>query len=630
MPFLARQGPTGYVVFFAGLACSAAAFGLLQFSSDLSLLIFARALQGFAAAAITGSASGMLATATGNGPTWLTPAFVQSAAMATAPFTAGFLNDYYTIDAVFYFAYAVVALNMLLAIAAVNIAPVNVASSAGETAGLLGSGATQGGYGTMPTGAAGFSDSPSPCTTPMAPAARSNRDTPTAFAAATPWSPRLLVALFGYSVVALLTSALHSVLPLFVQRRFDWSVLASGYMFVALSAPATVIGLLSGALAARVPKSTRALTAIGFLACLPAFSFLGQLRDNTKLIQHAFLLTLSGISFATGLCGDPLVKEIANAAGSSASQSWSATAHAAALPSLANAWGTLVGPLFAGAVSWLYGWQTMNKSLAIVAAAAGVVSLLFLPGWIRSPGPEIRPGRLEPSSDEESAPLSADDRANRGFFGQSEAYGSKKEGYYAKRQNSDDVSPHTRSDSDRRDRRHRRHFSVDNFSVATTAPGSMDSSTSSVRFQAALETPLQGPVHKRTEMSDSASKSAAERRYVMREAPHAPVTDPLLAAGSLYVIDEERDTARGVESRRQKRRVVVFPEGTAPPGLLERHRHHVVAINALDGTAQMVSDTRDNHAVHVTEEAEDEAAFSEATSRRYVVVVVEGEEAESV
>jgi hypothetical protein len=116
----------------------------------------------------------------------------------------------------------------------------------------------------------------------------------------------------------------------------------------------------------------------------------------------------------------------------------------------------------------------------------------------------------------------------------------------------------------------------------------------------------------------------------MREAPHAPATDPLLAAGSLYVIDEERDTARGVESERQKRRVVVFPEGTAPPELLERHRHHVVAINALDGTAQMVSNSTDNHAVHVSEEnAGDEAAFEETTSRRYVVVVVEGEDAES-
>jgi hypothetical protein len=158
----------------------------------------------------------------------------------------------------------------------------------------------------------------------------------------------------------------------------------------------------------------------------------------------------------------------------------------------------------------------------------------------------------------------------------------------------------------------------------------VDSSTSSVRFQAALETPVHGTLSngaKRPSISDSGSKTSAERRYILREAPHAPATDPLLAAGSLYVIDEERDTAVGVESERQNRRVVVFAEGTAPPELLERHRHHIVAINALDGTAQMVSDSTSDHAVHVTEETgEEEPAFSEATSRRYVVVVVEDED----
>lgn len=58
--------------------------------------------------------------------------------------------------------------------------------------------------------------------------------------------------------------------------------------------------------------------------------------------------------------------------------------------------------------------------------------------------------------------------------------------------------------------------------------------------------------------------------------------------------------------------------------MLQRHRHHVVAINALDGTARMVSDRADSHSVHVTEETGDEEpAFPEATSRRYVVVLVE-------
>lgn len=546
--------------------------------------------------------------------------------MTTAPVIAGLLHDYYNPDAVFYCAYALVALNILLGAVAVNTAPVHQISDGDEVAALLTPEAPRGGYGTMPLAGGEFSDGSSRSASPLLAAARPSRRG--VAAAAAPWNPQLFVALSGYAVIALLNSALQSVLPLFVQRHFNWSVFASGYVFIPLAAPATAIGLISGSFVTRVPRSARFLTTVGFLACLPAFLYLGRLTEDTRLVQHAFLLTLSGISLATGLCGDPLVKEIANVVGSSNGEPWGATAHATVLPNLAHAWGTLVGPLFAGAVSWLWGWQTMNKSLAIVAAATGLASLLFLQGWIGSSSPDSRTGRFRASSDEESAPLLANDHSNRGLCGQ-ETYGSKKEDRYAQSQDSDDVSPHTRGDAERKGRRHRRHFSVDNFSVATTSPGSMDSSTSSVRFQAALETPIQGLVSsgsKRPE-SDSASKTSAERRYVMREAPHAPATDPLLAAGSLYVIDEERETARGVESERQKRRVVVFPEGTAPPELLARHRHHVVAINALDGTAQMVSNTTDNHAVHVTEEnTEDEPAFSEATSRRYVVVVVEGEE----
>jgi hypothetical protein len=444
-------------------------------------------------------------------------------------------------------------------------------------------------------------------------------------------SPRLLVGLYGYLVLALLTSALQGVLPLFVERRFNWSVLATGYTFVPLSAPAALIGPLAGALAVRVPKSTRFLTTVGFLACLPAFLHLGQLGKNTKLIQHPFFLTLGGLSLATGLCGDPLAKEITSVLAYSANDSWSATALATSLPSLAHAWGSLVGPLLAGAVSWLWGWQTMNTTLAAISAATGVASLLFLQGWIGSPSPEIRAHRTEARSDEESAPLLTNDRSSRSLYGSKEEYGGGKGDDGKQRQDSDGVSPHSRTGEDRKSRTHRRHFSVDNFSVATTTtPGSIDSSASSVRFQAALETPTLGAstgVVKRPSMDSAAGKSAAERRFVMREAPHAPATDPLLAAGSLYVIDEERDTGRGVESRRHKRRVVVFAEGSAPPELLARHRHHVVAINALDGTAQMVADSTEDHAVHVTEEAAgDETAFSDATARRYVVVVVEGED----
>ncbi|KAL2128922.1 hypothetical protein VTI74DRAFT_8469 [Chaetomium olivicolor] len=632
MPLLVRQGPTSFAVLLGGFACAVLAFSCLQLSCDLSVLILGRALHGLAAAAITGACSGLLATAvsSGSSSTWspITPTFIQSVAMATAPTVAGFLHDRHDPDAVFYLAYAFIGLNIMISLVAVNKSPIAQSWPREEAEGLLEPGTQNRGYGTLSSHSRDLSGNSSRSVSPTAPPLSGRHSS---LPAAVAWNTRLLIAMGGYLVVGLLTSALQSVLPLFVKRHYGWSVVAAGRTFIPLSAPGAFVGLLSGALAVRVPKSARFLAAIGFLACLPAFLYLGKLRENTPLVQHAFFLTLSGLSFAVGLPGDPLIKEITNTVGSSATDAWSATAHATSLPQLASAWGSLFGPLFAGGINWVCGWQAMSMSLAIVAGAAGVGSLLFLQGWIGQPYPELRTYSNDVGDDEESAPLLANDHAGRNPFGHLDADGSSKGGFHMPRQDSDGVSPHTRSGQHHKHRPHRRHFSVDNFSVASTAaPGSLDSSTSSIRFQAALETPVQGAPHlgaKRAQTSDSASKTSAERRYVMREAPHAPATDPLLAAGSLYVIDEERDTARGIESERQKRRVVVFAEGTAPPELLQRHRHHIVAINALDGTAQMVSNSTDNHAVHVTEETgEEEPDFHEETSRRYVVVVVEGED----
>ncbi|KAK4103373.1 MFS general substrate transporter [Parathielavia hyrcaniae] len=644
IPFFANRGFANYGVFMAGLTCAAAAFALLQLSSGLPFLIIARSLQGLGAAAITKAYTGIRASTANIRATLLTPAFIQSVAMATAPTIAGLLNDHYSIDAVFFCAYALIGLNVVLGLLTFTIlAPAAPVSSASrpespqrDTGGqqepqlmdvrLLPE-SPRGGYGTIPSRIDGSSTEPQRSSSAAAPSSLSlaELDAPAAATTSTTFgtlSPRLLVALFGYLVMSLLTSALHSVLPLFVQRHFNWSVFATGSLFVPLSAPAAIIGPVAGLLTSRVPRSTRFLAAIGFLAWVPSLLQLGQLTGNTTMVQQGFLLTLSGLSLATGLSGDPLVAEVANAVSSSASNPGSATAQAANLPDIANALGSMVGPLLAGAVSSLWGWQAMNSMLGGVAAATSVGSLLFLQGWIGNPYPGFGPRHHEASSDEESAPLLANEQSDRGFYDHSETYGSKNEAFGAERQNSDAAAPHAR-----KNRTHRRHFSVDNFSVNTaTAPGSMDSSASSVRFQAALEMPAHG---QRPGTSDSAGKASAERRYVLREAPHAPSTDPLLAAGSLYVIDEERESKRAAESQRQKRRVVVFPEGSAPPELLRRHRHHVVAINALDGTAQMVSDSTDNHAVHVTEAAgTDEGAFAEATCRRYVVVVVEGEDVE--
>ncbi|KAL2160993.1 hypothetical protein VTH06DRAFT_8706 [Thermothelomyces fergusii] len=634
---LTRQGPGGFAVLLAGLASTAAAFALFQFSDDVLLLLAARALQGLAAAALAGASSGFLGATRSTGRGWFSIDVLQNAAMTTAPSIGGLLHDRYGMDALFRSAYSLIALNVFLALLALATGQASPAGSAEERAAILQSATRQGGYGTIvPTETGIFSSrtssrSVSPRSIPLI---SGLQNPPESLAAVFSWSPRLVAAFGGYLVLNLITSALQSMLPLFVQRQFEWPALAGGAVFVPLSAPATVLGPLSGAIAARLPRSIRFLATTGFLAYIPALMRLGQLEGKSKATQCAFLLTLAAISSASGLIASPLVKEMADAAeASSASGSWGAAAQANAAPMLATAWGGLLGPALAAASDYLSGWPFMTRSLAAIAGGTGAGALLFLQGWIASPFLEALRRPAAPSSDEEAAaPLLRGSAPNDGTFQSPEAYGGK-EDQYAR---SDGGSSDARRDGNRKHRPQRRHFNVDNFSVATTAgPGSVDSSTSSVRFQAALETPVQG--RKRSGAGDGTSKAGStERRYVMREAPHAPATDPLLAEGSLYVIDEERDTAQGVERQRQNRRVVVFPEGAAPPELLARNRHHVVAINALDGTAHMVSESTDDHALHVTEEPvvdddgdDDEAAFQDANCRRYVVVIVEGDDAET-
>ncbi|KAK4185729.1 major facilitator superfamily domain-containing protein [Podospora australis] len=637
MPFLTRQGPLIWVILIGGLGCAGAAFALIQTSSTLYPLILARALQGLSAAATTGTCSGMLATAAGtNGGaitlSWITTALIQSTALATGPVIAAYLYDYVDKNAVFYLAYALITSNVLLSLIAAKVIPYGQLSAATQHS----ASPAAGGYGTItpdtehppssPRNGQRRRDSPSRSRSPMSVAsAKSARSSvSTVLPEPLSWTPRLLVAAYGYLVIGVITTALQTVLPLFVERHFHWSVSNIGLMFVPLAVPAVLVGPLAGLFATRVPRSTRFLVSIGFAAAVPSLWSLGSfigLAENTMALKQAFFVSLASLSLAFGLIGDPLIKEITTIVGPSVTNDpLSAAAQATSIPNVVNAWGSLVGPLLAGAIRWICGWETLTQALAVLCGFTSIVVFLFLQGLLGSSHAESGRHRGEPIDDEESAPLLANARP----AGSRQGSHKNKKGASPMPLKGALKTSHSGKKSG-----HLRHFSVDNMSVATTAgPGSVDSGTPHVRFQAALEDP-EGLTTKRPPTRESI-RAAAERRYLMREAPHAPSTDPLLAAGSRYVLDEERSIVP--EGERPKRHVVVFPEGEAPPELLERHRHHIVAINALDGTAQMVSaKSTEDHAVSVTEEAgDDQPEFSEATSRRYVVVVVEeGDDAPS-
>ncbi|KAK1826885.1 major facilitator superfamily domain-containing protein [Podospora conica] len=626
MPLLARRGASAWMVQASGLVCAVAAVAMLQLCSYLPLLVLARALQGVGSAVITGANSGLTATVSSTGArstlSWISPALLQSFAMTAGPALSGYLFTSFAGEkAVFYGAYFLVAHNILLSIVGAKYTPTSSAlpvvflddSEAVPAVQDYGTLSLRGGdiYGSVSTMGSGASTS----------TRRSRRSSVSSVFSSREEGPifgiRMFTALHGYVVVGLLTTALYSVIPLFAERHLKSSMSTIGLVFVPLSGPAVLVGPFARLLTARMPKAARFLSAIGFIICAPGLAYLGHLEPDTESADIRLFATLASISVGIGLAADPLIQEITRLVVEMDTVLPQLDNVSATLPTVAFAWGSLIGPLLAGSIHWGWGWHTMTKFLGLLSAFTALLTLIFLQGWIGSPRPILS---IDNGTSDETAPLLSRSGRNE----PTPATAPKKLSYKDfPADTSEDLSSSVRTDNAPSGRRHRRHFSIDNFSIATTAftaaasdPESVP--TGQVRFQAALETPIS---------MGSSFKSALgnpERRFVLREAPHAPATDPLLAAGNRYVIDDT--TTAGSDSDKPKRHVVVFEEGSVPQELLDKRQHHVVAINSVDGSVRLASSMAEEHAVHVTEDETgpvDVEGELPDSFRRYVVVLLE-------
>lgn len=607
-----------------GLVCAAASVAILQFCSSLPILVLARALQGVGSAVIAGANSGLTGTDTGarNTLSWISPALVQSFAMTAGPALSGYLFTCFAGEkAVFYGAYFLVAHNIVLSFVGAKFTPTPVAvpvvflddSEAVPVVQDYGSLSLRGGdiYGSVSTLRSGASTGTHRSRRSSVSSVFSLRDGAPIFGI------RMFTALHGYVVIGLLTTALYTVIPLFAERHLKSSMSTIGLVFVPLSGPAVIVGPFARLLTGRMPKAARFLSAIGFIVCAPGLAYLGHLKPDTESADVRLFATLASISFGIGLAADPLIQEITRLVVEMDTVLPQLDNVSATLPTVAFAWGCLIGPLLAGGIHWVWGWHSMTKFLGLLSAFTALFTLIFLQGWIGSPLPILS---IDHGTSEETAPL----LSRPGHNEPTSATAPKKLPYKDfPADTSEDLSSSVRTDNAPNGRRHRRHFSIDNFSIATTAVTAAASdpdsaTTGQIRFQAALETPAP------TGSSFKSALGNPERRFVLREAPHAPAADPLLAAGNRYVIDDT--TTAGSDSDKPKRHVVVFEEGSVPQELLDKRQHHVVAINSADGSVRLASSMAEEHAVHVTE---DEAGPVEAggelpeSYRRYVVVLLE-------
>ena len=645
MPLFARQGRSRWLTLLGGLTCAAASFGILHWalthSPSLPAFVLSRVLHGIATATITGASSAIsAAVSTADGApatsTWVSPAFLRNTAWSLAPVFAGYLlgsSDGF--DSVLFLAYAIIGVVALFILsvglfasplpagAIIEPEETPIVEQVGRAYGTVSSrGGFRSGYGSISSTRTASSAGNSRRSR------RSSIDSEfSIFEDGPVFGIRMFTALYGYLAVGLVTAALQSVVPLFLERQLKWAISGVGFAFLSMSFPALVVGFVSRFLAVRAPGSARYTTALGFLITVPALLYLGHVREGaTSAEQTVLFLILGTVSLGLGLSAEPLEKEIVRLMDETEKVPVGFTYLSATLtvPAITYAWGTLIGPLFAGGTHWVSGWHAMAKSLGVLSAFSALFTLVFIQGWIGNPRPLTTPRFTGPGTDEESAPLLQpvqNDMSHATPIVRGDGTRSLRKADYLERSTTFTTTDGSDGDlcsSVQTDLpgRHRRHFSIDNFSIATTAVdgrggGQSDADGQQVRFQAALETPASLGSSFKQQLGNP------ERRFVMREAPHAPATDPLLASGSRYVIDEA-----GADGERYKRHVVVFEEGTVPAELLERRQHHVVAINSTDGSVKLAP-TTENHAVHVTEEDVPDQFQLPDSSRRYVVVLLE-------
>lgn len=198
-------------------------------------------------------------------------------------------------------------------------------------------------------------------------------------------SRRLLAALWGCMVQGSVMTALDSVLPLFVQRVFNWNSTGAGLAFIPFIIP-SVAAPLVGAISDRY--GPRWLIVAGFLFVIPPFALLRLVTENTLDQKILFCSLLSLIGIALTLVTPPLMAEITYVVEAKEKKrpgifgNTGAYAQAYGLFVMAWAAGSLCGPLWAGLVQDRTDWATMTWTFSLFSGLGALPALIWTGGLI--------------------------------------------------------------------------------------------------------------------------------------------------------------------------------------------------------------------------------------------------------
>ncbi|KAK8050552.1 hypothetical protein PG994_012282 [Apiospora phragmitis] len=398
-----------------GLVALAASTLLLCFGRAVGLLVLGRLLQGVAAGIVWSVGCALLVdtldTAIGVAIGYV--GIAMSVGLIVAPIVGGAVYHAAGYYAVYYIAFGIVSLDILLRLFMIEkkvarqwIKDEKPDSATGsnrdieqqaETAGNVGVEPPKTQVGATSTGAgptepsvdkegsqqrdAEKGEQPPEAQSPSAGAAPSSERSKLRPVLVLVKSPRLLAALYGLFAQAGIMMGFDAVLALFVKETFGWNSTAAGLMFLAIFLPGFIapgVGWLADRYGAKWPSFG------GFVACVPLLVCLRFVTEDT--IGHKVLLCvlLAVLGCALVFSNTPLMAEITYVIDEKEAETPGIFGEKGVygigygLFTMAFALGGTIGPLFAGYLHAGPGWGTMTWAVAVWAASGAAVVFFWL------------------------------------------------------------------------------------------------------------------------------------------------------------------------------------------------------------------------------------------------------------
>lgn len=196
-------------------------------------------------------------------------------------------------------------------------------------------------------------------------------------------SPRILASTYGVFTQFGLLASFDAFLPLFVQRRFGWSSLGAGLIFLAIAIPA-LFGPVAGKISDRYGPCRVALA--GYVLSTPPLLGLRLVGYEDSPDQIILLVgLLVSIGFFLTLIISPLAADLSSAVDEMEKRQpgcfgdAGAYAQAYALFNCAMAAAEVVGPIVAGAIQDRYGIPVVAVVLGAWCASAAMPVVGYLP-----------------------------------------------------------------------------------------------------------------------------------------------------------------------------------------------------------------------------------------------------------